>query len=78
MQSPCDKNLTRALDIAEALLQLANDGDSCREDVGCGILYGVLRDAGYKIKSLAQGEMAQHRKHPKPSGSGVMSAHKRS
>ncbi len=42
------------------MLHLANKGDAEREDVGCGILYGVLRDAGYKIKKLAEKEKEAH------------------
>lgn len=57
-----DENLNRAIALADELLRLADEGDAHREDVGCGILYGVLRDAAYKIKSLAEGEMREHRR----------------
>jgi hypothetical protein len=41
------------------MIKLADDGDDDREDTGCGILYGMLRDSGYKIKQLAEAEKNQ-------------------
>jgi len=42
------------------MIDLANQGDVDREDVGCGILYGVLRDSAYKVKKLAEKERDAH------------------
>ena len=42
------------------MLQLADQGDADREDVGCGVLYGMLRDAAFKIKQLAEVEKETH------------------
>jgi len=42
------------------MLILADEGDAVREDAGCGVLYGVLRDAAYKIKQLAENEREAH------------------
>jgi hypothetical protein len=42
------------------MIELANIGDADREDTGCGIMYGVLRDAAYKIKKLAEDERSRH------------------
>lgn len=42
------------------MIKLAHDGDDDREDTGCGILYGMLRDSGYKIKQLAEAEKRNH------------------
>ena len=39
---------------------MADQGDADREDNGCGILYGVLRDSAYKLKKLAQDEKVNH------------------
>lgn len=44
------------------MLHLADEGDAVREDVGCGILYAVLRDSAYKIKKLAEAEREAHTK----------------
>ena len=57
---PCDEILQQTLDMAEAMLQLADEGDRVREDVGCGVLYGVLRDSAYKVRRLAREEREAH------------------
>ena len=57
---PCDQNIEKTIQLAEAMIQLANMGDEEREDTGCGILYGVVRDAAYKIKKLAEVERHKH------------------
>ncbi|MBC2711279.1 MAG: hypothetical protein HGJ94_09870 [Desulfosarcina sp.] len=57
---PCDNNLKQALLLAERMIKLADKGDDDREDTGCGILYGMLRDSGYKIKQLAEDEKLKH------------------
>lgn len=57
---PCDQNLKRTILLAERMIQLADVGDGDREDTGCGILYGMLRDSGYKIKRLAEKEKHKH------------------
>lgn len=56
----CNENIEKAIRIAEAMIELANAGDMAREDVGCGILYGILRDAAYRIKKTAEAEKAAH------------------
>jgi hypothetical protein len=57
---PCDRNLKRVLLLAERMIKLSDNGDEDREDTGCGILYGMLRDSGYKIKQLAEAEKRNH------------------
>ncbi|MFC1859711.1 hypothetical protein ACFL9U_17030 [Thermodesulfobacteriota bacterium] len=59
---PCDANIQRTLELVDAMLKVANQGDADREDVGCGILYGVLRDSAYKVKKLAEEEKKKHKK----------------
>jgi len=39
---------------------LADQGDTCRKDAGCGVLYGTLRDSAYKLRQLAEAEKALH------------------
>ncbi len=56
----CDQNLKQTILLAERMIELANIGDEDREDTGCGILYGILRDSGYKIKRLADEEKLKH------------------
>jgi hypothetical protein len=57
---PCDKNIKDTLQMANDMIDLANKGDLDREDTGCGILYGVLRDCAYKLKKLAETEKERH------------------
>jgi hypothetical protein len=59
---PCNDNIVRALRLVDEMIQLANEGDAEREDVGCGILYGMIRDSAYKIKQLAENEKTAHMK----------------
>jgi len=42
------------------MLRLADEGDAAREDVGCGVLYGVLRDSAYRLQQLAEAEREAH------------------
>ena len=57
---PCDHNLKRTIQLADRMIELADRGDIDREDTGCGILYGMLRDCGYKLKRLAEDEKLKH------------------
>jgi len=66
---PCDRNIKKTIQLTEQMIQLANTGDEQREDTGCGILYGVVRDSAYKIRKLAETEQHNHQKKAmKPSG----------
>ena len=46
--------------MTERMLHLAQEGDRVREDVGCGILYAVIRDCAYKVRRLAEAERDAH------------------
>ena len=59
---PCDHNIKSTLNLVEDMIKIADKGDIDREDVGCGILYGVLRDSAYKVKKLAEEEKEKHKK----------------
>ena len=59
-QRACNESIQRTLEITERMLDLAEEGDRVREDVGCGILYAVVRDSAYKIRRLAEAERAAH------------------
>jgi len=56
----CDRNILEALELVKLMVQLANKGDSEREDDGCGVLYGVILDSAFKIKKLAEAEKESH------------------
>jgi hypothetical protein len=57
---PANDCLQKTLKLVDLMLQLAEEGDATRQDVGCGVLYGVLRDAAYRIKKLAEAEREAH------------------
>ncbi len=56
----CDRNIKSTLQLAAEMIKLANKGDVEREDNGCGIMYGILRDSAYKLKQLAEAERKKH------------------
>ncbi len=57
---PCNLHIVRTLQLADEMIALADQGDSDREDNGCGILFGVLRDSAFKLKKLAEEEKRNH------------------
>ena len=56
----CNLHILKTLKLVEEMIDLADQGDVDREDNGCGILYGVLRDSAYKLKKLAEEEKHNH------------------
>ena len=63
MGKAANECLEKTLELAAAMLELADAGDAAREDVGCGVLYGVLRDSAYKLQKLAEAERDAHLKN---------------
>ena len=57
---PCDKSIKKTLEMVKAMLEVADQGDAVREDTGCGVLYGVVRNSAYRIKKLAEAEKDAH------------------
>ena len=57
---PCNHNIRKTLNLVDEMIRVADKGDIDREDNGCGILYGVLRDSAYKVKKLAEQEKLNH------------------
>jgi hypothetical protein len=55
-----DKNLKDIIALCGQMLNLADRGDAERTDAGCGIIYGTLRDAAYKVRQMAQNELQKH------------------
>jgi hypothetical protein len=56
----CNKGIIKSLDLAKEMLLLSDEGDAIREDSGCGVLYGIIRDSAYMIKKLAEAEREAH------------------
>ena len=57
---PCNLHIINTLKLVDKMIYLADQGDTDREDNGCGILYGVLRDSAFKPKKLAEEEKLNH------------------
>jgi hypothetical protein len=57
---PCDKNINQTLGLVQAMVDLAEAGESGSEDDGCSILYGILRDSAHQIKKIAETEKEKH------------------
>ena len=57
---PCNLHIVKTLNLVDEMIGLADQGDTDREDNGCGILYGVLRDSAFKLKKLAEDERMNH------------------
>ncbi len=55
------ETIIRLLRLTGEMLRLADEGDRVRRDTGCGVLYGTLRDAAYKLRRLAEEERRAHR-----------------
>jgi hypothetical protein len=53
-------NLRKVIEITYEMLELADHGDKFRQDSGCGVVYGTLRDEAYKLRRLAEEELLQH------------------
>lgn len=56
----CNEPLLKVFSLVNAMNDLADEGDAVREDVGCGVLFGVLRDCAYKIGKMAEEERDTH------------------
>lgn len=65
MSQPFNENIRRCLRLADEMIALADDGDRDRVDESCAVLYGILRDTGYRIKRLAEEECARHEEEGK-------------
>ena len=60
LKKECDINIARTINLARQMIELAQTGYEQREDPGCGILYGILLDSGYKLLDLAKKEKHAH------------------
>ncbi len=56
-----NRNLKKVISLCYEMLELADHGDKCRHDAGCGVVYGELRDAAYKLRRTAERELFQHK-----------------
>jgi hypothetical protein len=63
MTLPGNRNILEALDLSRKMVVLADKGESEAQDDSCAVLYGVIRDCAYTIKSRAEHERDQHRRN---------------
>ena len=62
-----DNNLHNVIHLCSEMLELADQGDRFRQDAGCGVVYGTLRDVAYKVRRLAEKELSEHGRKSKGS-----------
>ncbi len=60
LEKQCDINIAQTIDLAQKMIKLAQSGYEQREDPGCGVLYGILLDSGYRLLDIAQKEKQAH------------------
>ena len=60
LQKQCDINIAQTINLAQKMIKLAQSGYEQREDPGCGVLYGILLDSGYRLLDIAQKEKQAH------------------
>ncbi len=60
LEKQCDINISQTIDLAQKMIKLAQAGYEQREDPGCGVLYGILLDSGYRLLNIAQKEKQAH------------------
>lgn len=56
-----NQNIMDVIELARQLLFCADRGDMQREDDGCGVLFGIVRDCAYRIQKQARKEMDAHK-----------------
>ena len=60
LKKKCDINIAQTIKLAQKMISLAQTGYEQREDPGCGVLYGILLDSGYRLLNLSQKERQAH------------------
>lgn len=53
--------IREALELARELIILADSGEAEVQDDGCAVLFGVIRDCAYKIRTQAEREREKHK-----------------
>jgi hypothetical protein len=56
MTNNCLKQIEKAIELAEKMIQLADDVEVRCDDDHCLVVYGVIRDSAYKIRRAAEQE----------------------
>ena len=53
--------IKQALEFARKLTILADEGEAVSQDDGCIVLFSIIRDCAYKIRTEAEREKEVHR-----------------
>jgi hypothetical protein len=61
MAETYNENLLKVLRLTREMLATADEGDRDRNDDSCGILYGILRDMAYRLRTLTEEECKKHK-----------------
>ena len=61
MNQPRNEYIKQALELARTLTILADEGEAICQDDGCIVLYSVIRDCAYKIRTEAERERDAHK-----------------
>ncbi|MCP4756444.1 MAG: hypothetical protein GY866_36735 [Proteobacteria bacterium] len=59
-QEAANQNIEKVIALCNEMLELADLGENYNLDDDCGVFYGALRDAAYKIRRLAKNELVRH------------------
>ena len=60
MPKTSNENILAVIRVTREMMLLADKGDLERDDDGCGVLFGTMRDAAYKLRRLAEQERDEH------------------
>lgn len=56
----CNRHIAEALEAVRKLIILADEGEQDAEDDSCIVLYAIIRDCAYRIRSQAEKERDAH------------------
>lgn len=56
----CDQNIKATLELVQRMIDLASREELEPDDIGCGIMYGMMLDAAYQLKKIAEIERENH------------------
>jgi hypothetical protein len=60
-ETPANDTLLKVVSLCYEMLELADHGDILRQDIECGVVFGSMRDAAYKIRQMAEAELKRHK-----------------
>lgn len=59
MKKKLSESLRQVVELADQMIDLAKTGSGAAGGVDCGIIFGTLRDCGYKLKRSAEQELGK-------------------